>query len=370
MDLRTVVIAMSATLSFGIGCTEATDSNPPVTPPQMQPATEGLVVVSEASWQFIEVERVTARQNAAVLRAPARVDFRDGAVSKLGPPLAGRVEEVHVRTGDRVEPGDPLVTLDCPEAASSRAALATARAAHREADAALARHKRMMEQGVGTQREQLEAARRLAETEAELARAQATVRFVGKSRGSTVVLRSPIAGTVVSRNATVGAAVEPGGEALLEVGDPSELWVVANVFDRDLHLVREGMGAQIELPALAGPLTGRVVSLGAVVEGSARSAQVRIALDQRDGLLRPGMFGRVRIESPDEALAIPTSAVLIKGQDTIVYIQAKPGTFIRRRVVVGHPVEGMVLVRSGVLSGDPVVVRGALLLDGAADQLL
>jgi cobalt-zinc-cadmium efflux system membrane fusion protein len=196
------------------------------------------------------------------------------------------------------------------------------------------------------------------------------VRFVGKSRGTTVVLRSPIAGTVVSRNATVGAAVEPGGEPLVEVGNPSELWVVANVFDRDLHLVREGMGALIELPAVPEPLTGRVASLGAVVEGSARSAPVRITLDQSEELLRPGMFGRVRIESSDEALALPTSAVLIKGQETVVYVQKSPGTFTRRRVVVGHPVEGKVLVRSGVSPGEPVVVRGALLLDGAADQLL
>lgn len=368
---RVLVLALSTTfLSVAVGCAESTDSQSPQTPAETQPPLDGVVVVPEASWQFIEVDRVTARENAAVLRAPARVDFRDGAVSRLGAPLAGRVEQVHVRTGDRVDVGDPLVILDCPDAASSRAALSTARAARREAHATLERHNRMMEQGVGTERERLEAERRLAEAEAEFVRAGAAVRFVGKSRGTTVVLRSPIAGTVVSRSATVGAVVEPGGEPLVEVGDPSEVWVVANVFDRDLHLVHEGMAAQIELPAVGEALTGRVVSLGAVVESSARSAPVRIAFDQSNELLRPGMFGRVRIESPDEALALPTSAVLIKGQGTVVYVQKSPGVFIRRQVVVGHAIEGTVLVRSGIAPGEPVVVRGALLLDGAADQLL
>jgi len=358
-------------LCVASGCSGASKANSVETKPETQaPPPDGVVQVPEASRRFIEVKPVASEENAAVLRAPARVAFRDGAVSKLGAPLAGRVERVHVRTGDRVQSGDPLVTLDCPDAASSRAALSTARAAQREARAAVERQNRMLEQGVGTEREQLEAERRLAEAEAERARAQAAVRFVGNNNGTTVLIRSPITGTVVSRNATVGAAVESGGEPLMEVGDPSELWVVADVFERDLHLVRDGMGAQVELPSLRKPLAGRVASVGAVVEGSARTAPVRISIEQNGELLRPGMFGRARIESPEQALALPAAAVLIKDKQAVVYVQTAPGTFARRPVVIGHPVEGKVLVRSGISAGDPVVVRGALLLDGAAEQLL
>jgi membrane fusion protein, heavy metal efflux system len=372
LNLRATIPAFSVVffLVLAAGCSRESkvSSTETVAEPQLQP--DGVVLVPEASRQFIKVEPVAALKNAAVLRAPARVAFQDGAVSKLGAPLAGRVERVHVRTGDRVQRGDPLVTLDCPEAASSRAALSTARAAQRAARAGVERQNRMLEQGVGTERERLDAERSLAEVEAEVVRAQAAVRFVGNSQGTTVVIRSPITGTVVSRNATVGAAVESGGEPLVEVGDPSELWVVADVFERDLPLIRDGMRAQIELPSLREPLVGQVASVGAVVEGSARTAPVRISLEQKHELLRPGMFGRARIESPEHALALPTAAVLIKNQQTVVYVQTNPGTFTRRPVVVGHPIEGKVLVRSGISAGDPVVVRGALLLDGAADQLL
>jgi membrane fusion protein, heavy metal efflux system len=358
-------------LCLASGCSGAGRASSVDTPTgEVHRPPDGVIQVAEASRPFINVEPVAVRESAAVLRAPARVAFRDGAVAKLGAPLAGRVERVHVRTGDRVQSGDPLVTLDCPDAASSRAALSTARAAQSAARAGVERQNRMLEQGVGTERERLEAERSLAEAEAELARAQAAVRFVGNGQGTTVVIRSPIAGTVVSRNATVGAAVESGGEPLVEVGDPSELWVVADVFERDLHIIRDGMRAQVELPSVREPLAGRVASIGAVVEGSARTAPVRISLEQKDEGLRPGMFGRARIESADQALALPTAAVLIKGEHTVVYVQTAPGTFTRRTVVVGHPVEGKVLVRSGISAGDLVVVRGALLLDGAADQLL
>lgn len=368
---RTSIAVLSAVvLLLTLACSGASEGSSPDTTTEAPLTRDGEVHVPEVSWQFIEVEQIATQANAAVLRAPARVAFRDGAVSKLGSPLPGRVQQVHVRTGDRVQSGDALVTLDCPEAASSRAALSTARAVRREARAAVERHSRMMAQGVGTEREQLEAERALAQADAELARAQAAARFVGVSQGTTVVLRAPISGTVVGRTATVGAAVEPGGEPLVEVGDLAELWVVADVYDRDLHLVREGMRAAIELPSIREPLVGRVASLGAVVEGTTRTAPVRISLDQQDERLRPGMFGRVRIESPDEALTLPTAAVLIKGKQTVVYVQTNPGIFARRSVVVGHPVEGKVVVRSGVSAGDAVVVRGALLVDGAADQLL
>jgi cobalt-zinc-cadmium efflux system membrane fusion protein len=356
--------------AFVGGCSGPSDAPPSQVPPPPEALPEGVVKIPEASRSFIRVEPAATADNVAVIRAPAKVAFRDGAVSRLGAPLSGRVERVHVQTGDRVKAGDPLVTLDCPDAASSRAALSTARAAHSAARAALDRQLRMLEQGVGTERERLEAERNLAEAEAELARAAAAARFVGNSHGTTVVLRSTIAGTVVSRKATVGAAVEPGGEPLVEVGDPSELWIVADVFERDLYLIHEGSRAVVDLPSMQEPLVGTVASVGAVVEGSARTAKVRIALEQKNDRLRPGMFGRVRIESGEPALALPASAVLIKSQQTVVYVETGPGVFTRRPVTVGHPVDGKVVVRSGVAPGDPVVVQGALLLDGAAEQLL
>src|SRR5690606_13914921 len=208
--LVTPIASSLSALVFAVGCSSASNASPSE-PPRAEPAptsADGVVKVAQASRKFIRVEPAALKENAAVLRAPARVAFPDGAVSRVGAPLAGRVERVHVRTGDRVRPGDPLVTLDCPEAASIRAALSAARAAQREARATVERHARMMERGVGTERELLEAERRLTEAEAELSRALAAARFVGDNSGTTVVLRSPIAGSIVGRNVTVGAAVD------------------------------------------------------------------------------------------------------------------------------------------------------------------
>lgn len=355
-----------------LACTGASPS-PAATPERSAPPArqEGILQIPEASRPFVSVTPVSADPGGALLQAPARVAFRDGALSRLGAPLAGRVVSVQVRTGDRVKPGDALVTLDCPEAATARTAVVTATAALREAQLAFERERRMLEQGVGIERERLAAETRLAEIQAELARAQASASFLGAGNGNLVVLRAPLAGTVLTRNTSVGAAVQPGGEALVEVGDPSELWVVAEVFERDVPLVREGARVKVELPSLHEPLEGKVSSVGTLITSGMRTAPVRITLDSIGANLRPGMFGRVRIESPDVGVTLPAEAVLIRnGKESVVYVQKDSLTFERRPVVVAHSVEGRVQVVSGIAPGEQVVTRGALLLDGAADQLL
>ena len=365
---RTLFLGLGAFCAAGAG---AAAPPPPAARAPPAPLKEGVVQLAEASRAFVTVTPVKADASSAALQAPARVAFRDGALSRLVAPLAGRVVSVHVRTGDRVKPGDALVTLDCPEAAAARTAVATAAAALREAQSAHAREVRMFEQGVSTERERLAAETRLAEAQAELSRAQASVGFVGTGSGTTVVLRAPLAGTVLSRSVAEGIAVQPGGDVLVEVGDPSALWVMADVFERDLPWVREGARARVTLPSVHAPLEGRVDSVGAVVAGGSRTAPVRITLDAPVEGLRPGMFGRVRIDAPDASLTLPVEAVLLRnGRDSVVYVQQEVGTYERRPVVVAQPVDGRVQVIAGLSPGEQVVTRGALLLDGAADQLL
>jgi len=299
------------------------------------------------------------------------VEFRDGAVSRVGAPAGGRVATIVVKTGDRVRAGQPLLTIASPDAASARTALAAARAALRDAQAGLDRQQRMMKEGVGIERERLEAEYHLTAAQAEADRAEATAGLVGDGHGAELVVRSPIAGTVIGLKTSVGAAVEPGGEPLLEVGDPEAVWIVADVTDHELPLVRDGASADVILATSPTPMAASVVAIGSVVDNALRTAPVRLALATPVPGLRPGTFGRARIKTVAQGATLPTEAVLIQGgKDCIVYVEKGDDTFERRSVVVGRPVEGRVQVLSGVAPGDRVVVSGALLLDGSAEQLL
>jgi len=363
-----LLVAVSPLLS---GCnspataTQAEPKPPPVT------SAEGEVHIQEASRRFIVAEKVGSEIDDTTLTAPAHVEFREGAESKIGAPLNGRVREVTARTGDHIKAGSPLVILDCPEAAALRSAVDGVQASLREARLALDRERRMAELGIGIDREEVAAEARVAEQESDYARSQAGAAFVGEGAGGTVVLRSPIEGIVVGLTATVGMTVQQGGESLVDVGDPSTLWIVADVFERDVPLMQEGSAARVELSSIHETLEGRVDSVGAVVATGLRTAAVRITLSSAAHLLRPGMYGRAEITIPAHAgISLPTEAVLVKGKETVVYVQRDPTTFVRRPVVVAPPIGGRVQVVSGLQPGEQVVTQGALLLDGAADQLL
>jgi cobalt-zinc-cadmium efflux system membrane fusion protein len=376
MSIRLVALVVVAA-AFVYGVRTATTAPPepsgrPATSAASETLEDGTVKLSPGSQSFVEVQTVGDAGGGNTVTSPARVDFRDGAVAQIGVPLAGRVVTVHVKVGDYVRQGDALLTLDCPEAASTRAAVQQTQATLREARATLDRQTRMMAEGVGVERERLAAETRVSELEAELARQQAAAAFAGAGAGTAVVVQAPIGGTVITRKASPGLTMQPGGEPGVEIGDPAAVWVVADVFERDLQFVREAAGVQVRLESVDGVLDGHVMSVGTVVAAGLRTAPVRIAVDGKGHVLRPGMFGKVSIEAASSTMSLPTEAVLVRdGKESVVFVEKAPLTYVRRTVVVAqHVADGRVQIVSGLDPGEKVVVKGALLLDGAADLLL
>ncbi len=344
----------------------------PSSPPPSVIQPDKSVHLAPASRLYVVTQPVVLGAATPVVRAPARVSFRDGAVSQINMPVAGRVTAVHVKTGDRVKAGDPLVTLASPEAAAARASAAAAVAEHDTAVRELARQDTMATSGVGLETERAMAQAKVRQSDVELARAQTTAAILGTGGGSVVVLRAPTAGTVIARRASVGSVAQPGGEPLIEIGDPAQLWVLAEVFERDLAQIREGAAVDVELSTRPLPAHGTVVTIGSAMTGSLRTAPVYIALDDIGTDIRAGMFARAAIKAPaGQSISLPAEAVLIKdGKTAMVYVKTGEGVFVPHVVEIGPSIDGMVQVVSGVQAGDQVVIKGALLLDGDAEQLL
>lgn len=367
-------------------CSPAAGETVSFSPPTSTARPDGTVRLARQSRPYVVTEKVALGAASPVVLAPARIAFRDGAVSQVNLPITGRVTAVHVKTGDPVKAGDPLVTISSPDAAAARAQLAAAAAEHDAAVQEAARQDAMAKSGVGVDSERVTQQAHLRQSEAELARAQTTVTILGGGAGPTVVLRAPIDGTVIARHATVGAVAQPGGDPLIEIGNPSSLWVVAEVFERDLAQVHDGAAVDIELPTRVAA-AGHVVSVGSALTGALRTAPVYIAFDAASGAAagaaaggpgtdaapaRAGMFARAAIKAPaGKTIVLPAEAVLIEdGKTYVVYVRVGDDLFAPRKVDVGRSIDGRVEVLGGVAVGDEVVTRGALLIDGAAEQLL
>jgi cobalt-zinc-cadmium efflux system membrane fusion protein len=335
-------------------------------------SSTGPVAVPPAQKQFLTIEAVSASDAVDVLSLPGRVTFQPQAQSAIGATTAGRVSQLLIRAGEVVKAGAPLLTIESADAASARATLDQAITRLATAENVYRRNVEMVEKGVGLELERQEAEARLKDARAEHDRARQSVALVGGGHGSQVTVRAPADGVVMSIRVTIGATVAPGGEALLELGDPTRLQVVAQVPERDLRHVAIGQEAEVELPALAARIAAKVENFSPRVEPESRRAQVYLALAKPVTGLRAGMMAQITLRVSAEAgVTIPVSAVLIKdGKRRVVYVERPDGTFEARDVDTGRNQDGRVLILKGLVPGEKVVVRGALLLDNQAEQLL
>ena len=355
-------------------CTAPAAEPPPV---ERAPSTTveegGNIRLDARARTFLVVEAVGETPTDMTIRAPARVAFRDTAISQVGSPIPARVMKIHVQVGDFVRVGDKLATLASPDASSYHAELAHSRLELTAAKDALERQTTMVSKGVGREYERVMAEMRVRDVEERVRGAKRHVGLLGKSSGGTVIVTAELEGTVLARHASVGAQVEPSGEPLFEIGNPNDLWVVADVFQDDLPLVHQGANVKIELASESDTVPGKVTSVGVLLDTAVRRAPVYIELgDGKNEHLKAGMFALALIRANDvRGITVPVGAVLIKDNNkSIVYVETENGSFARRDVVVGHNFEDRVEILTGLQPGERIAVQGALLIDGAANQLL
>jgi cobalt-zinc-cadmium efflux system membrane fusion protein len=286
--------------------------------------------------------------------------------------MPGRVAAVLVRAGEVVRAGTPLLTIDSADAAAGRAALDQATTRLASAENMFKRQVEMVQKGVGLEIDRQEAEARLKEARAEQERARHAAGLIGSGQGNRITVRAPSDGVVITIRAAVGASVAPGGDPLLELGDPSRLQVVAQVPEGELRRVAVGQEAEVELPALAMRVAAKVENFSPRVDPDSRRTQLYLALAKRTEGLRAGMLAQVNLKvTAEEGLSVPTAAVLIKdGKRRVVYVERPDGTFEVRDVQTGQNRDGRVVILQGLKAGERIVVQGTLLLDTQAEQLL
>lgn len=323
--------------------------------------------------RMLDIAAVQAPQAGQWLWSPAHVAYLAGQLDSVTVPVAARVAAIHVQPGQTVKAGAMLATLVSADALRQRHEVRAAQLAAETAHAEVQRHQDMVRRGVGTDMELRAAIARSKEAAQELARASGTAALLGPDGGDRIVLRAPKAGVVAQHQATLGALVE-AGTALFAIGNPKALGVVAEVFEMDLAGLQVGSTAQVELPTRASPVAATVQQVGGMVHTESRRVAVQLALTDTSLAheLRAGMQARVGITVRSTAhLLVPMAAVLIRGENqTVVFVQKDDLQFEARPVKLGKPAHGWVPVVSGLQSGERIVTRGALLLDGAASQLL
>lgn len=182
--------------------------------------------------------------------------------------------------------------------------------------------------------------------------------------GKQLELKSPIDGVVIERSATVGELLDKGKE-VFTISEPSQLWVIAEIKERDIAAVKVGQEAAFTV--LTYPqekFHGKVVLIGNQVEAASRTLEIRITVDNSDGRLKPGMFADVEITTTmlENVLLIPDSALQADGDDQTVFVALDGNKFEKRVVKLGEEQQGKVQMLEGLKAGEKVVTDGSFIL--------
>ncbi|HKU44008.1 MAG TPA: efflux RND transporter periplasmic adaptor subunit [Polyangiales bacterium] len=322
----------------------------------------------------ITVREAELRSAGEAIAALGELVVNEERYAEVGSPIAARVARVLVAAGDKVSAGQPLVELDSPELGRARAELTSARARKELAERALARRTELAAERIVAQRELDSTQAEASEASAQLSAAEQSLAALGGGRGSGTrfVLNAPITGSVIERNAVQGRLVD-AQQRLFAVGDLSQLWLVAHAFERDALRIQAGRNVRASFPALPGrEFAGSVLRVGSRVDPLSRTLDIRIAIDNPEGVLRPGMSATARIPVGDESaqiVALPVAALQRLPEGWCVFLPlAEEGSFETRPVGRGRDLGGEVEVVHGLKAGERVVVDGAFLLKAEVEK--
>ena len=317
---------------------------------EVDPARQQLLGVKTAP-----VERQTIDRS---IRTVGIVQTDETRTSHVHVKYEGFIEQIYVNyTGRLVRKGQPLFKIFSRELLAAEQEYLSSRTAVARVPAAAGPAVRdSAQQLAAASRERL----RLFDVPSSVLQ---EIERTGTAQRAITVL-SPQTGTVVEKQAIAGLAVTPMMH-LYVIADLSTVWVLADVYERDMAQVRVGQRAKMQIDALpARRFEGAVTFVSPTVDQATRTAKVRFEFPNRDGALRPGMYATVEISAPGgQALVIPSDSLVDTGERKIVFVAKGAGRFEPRAVVTGAAFNGRYEVIEGLNEGDVIATTGQFLLD-------
>jgi membrane fusion protein, heavy metal efflux system len=385
--MRLTTLLILATCIVQTACGRKTDdtAKPAATTPAAAAPHEEAANTVEVDQEMRRDLRLTTRAvesrtggDLVMLLGELAVD--QSTYAEVGAPVAARVTRLLVNTGDAVRSGHALAELTSPELGRERAEYLSLSARLRLAEATLERKRGLAAEKIAPLREVQEAESAAGEARAALRASRVAIAAFGveppaedgdAASSSSFVLRAPVSGSVIERNAVVGQMLDPASPAF-RIGNLSTLWLTVHAFERDAVRIRQGVEARLAFPALPGQdFAGKVTVVGRHVERESRTVPVRIDLGNRNNLLRPGMSATATLpvgETGAAILTVPVASLQRVRNEWCVFLPKDANHFEIRRIGRGRDLGTEVEILSGLKTGETIVVDGAFLLKAQAEK--
>ena len=390
------VLGIGGMLVFGRGGSESTAAEEEA----HEELPAGVVEVPEAAQKNSGIAVTTAVETtlASRLQVTGVVAPEESKVAHVRPLATGVIEQISVSLGARVTKGQPLLTYDNIEMGQLVGEYLSAKAAERQALADLEVRQKALQRaeelikleavaqqtlelrraearnaeaavasqraGVAKVEEQLH---RFGLSDADLSRLTPEEGRSAHRNASHAVLRAPASGIVTKYEVASGELVEPDRE-LFTITDLSTVWVLADVYEKDLAKVAPGVDVEVRVDAYPDRVfKGRLTYVSVAIDPKTRTAKVRCVVPNQDSALKTDMFARVAIPTAEQrrAVTVPIEAIQQVDGQSVVFQQESPTRFIRRDIEIGSTVDKHVEVVKGLAAGVRIVAAGSFYLKTA-----
>jgi cobalt-zinc-cadmium efflux system membrane fusion protein len=332
---------------------------------------------------LVKTLRVASSKMTTAVNITGEVRMNENSAVHLSPRIPGVIRAVNADIGAEVKKGDVLFTLDSVELGQALSDWEKNMAMAELSGKNFQREKSLYEKKVGPESDMIEAQMKHEEYQIALKASEQKLHVLGLSEddvakmnpnshdslSGSLAVRAPMNGTIIEKHAVVGELVEPGKDTMI-LADLDSVWVWGGVYERDLgqvlkHKLADGIGVEVSVPAY--PETrfrGQMNYIGAVMDEATRTVKVRTVIDNKERLLRPGMFcqGRILITTDEEVLAIPKVALLSDEGVDFVFTHMKDDYYLRTNVKKGRDFAEGVEILTGLASGQTIVTDGSFIL--------
>lgn len=311
---------------------------------------------------------------------PGKVSFDLEKVATVGSRVPGRVNKVYVKEGDFVNKGSPLASISSVELGNAQANYLKAKAKLETLKVQYDRVKELFEEKIISARE-YEAVKveyKTVTTELEtsynalivfgLTPEEIKLLEDGKLPNSQMIIRSPLAGTVVERKAIQGQSVNTE-ENLFQVANLAKLWIMLDVYEKDLHSVELGAEATVfVIGNKSDPIKAHVAYVGEVIDPVKHTAEIRLEVDNRDFKLKPGQTvsaivkGLISQDKMRKIMVLPAEAVHKIEGNSYIFIALPDGSFEAKKVEVGANIDNDIEIKTELDPELNIVSKGSFLL--------
>jgi cobalt-zinc-cadmium efflux system membrane fusion protein len=371
------VVGLSAIMVMLPGC-EGSGSNPTANSGGPNNANNPeLFTIPADQMSHVQVLTVQPTTLTRSLRLTGAVAYNGFHTTPVITQVSGPVSRVVVVPGQKVTPGEPMLYVASPDYSQLRTNYLKAKDAYALAQKAYARaqdlfqHHAIAEQNV-EQAESIEV-----QASGDLIAAQAALKVMGVTDPDALVkappsfevpVKAPIGGVVVEQDVAAGQLIQPGSTQCFMISDLTTVWVLVNIYQKDLPYVRAGDQVEIQTDAYPEVFHGRIAYVAASLDPNTRTLQARIETSNPGEKLKKDMYvvATVNAGAIQKAIALPDASVLRDNENQpFVYAATSENQFGRRTVTLGESLNGQTQITSGLKAGDRVVGNGSLFLQFA-----